>query len=303
MKISQIQQSALVSYAEESKRNTPLWLAYVLFIVVGLGFLTIGVAGALKPIIPATEGSFLSHSYEVVMFSLQIAFLALWLKFFERRDFSSIGLRCSGWLRKFGIGLVIGIAMNLTVAILLVLLGGYSFAGVAPDPDLAVPLTGLVIISLGIVIIQATGEELWFRGFLLQTGARKLPGIVAITLPAVVFWLAHMVFDIFGAINMVIFGILAGLIALKQGHLFTVAGIHTGWNWFMGNVIGAPVSGIAPREATWLVLAPNDDAPGYLNGSGLGLEGTIVCTLVWSASLVAAYIFFRKAETHENLGN
>lgn len=296
MELTRLQNSDLVQCAGEAQRNTPIWLAYVLFLIVGLGILTIGVSVLLDAILPTESGSFASHAKEAIMFGLQILFLYLWLKFHERREFSSIGWRGKGKLAKFATGLAIGAVMNLATAGLLIFLGGYTFVGSAPDPNIFAPIGVLVLISLVIVTIQATGEEMWFRGFLLQTGARKLPGLLAILLPAVVFWLTHMIFNPFGAINIVMFAVFAALIALKQGSLITVAGIHTGWNWFMGNVIGAPVSGIEPREATIFIVAPNSDAPAHLTGSGLGLEGTVACSIVWAISVALAYMYFRTPE-------
>jgi len=296
MELGNLQVSELVESAGEAQRETPIWLAYLLFLVVGLGVLTIGISIAMDSALPSRGGSFASHGKEALMFGLQIAFLGAWLKVYERRNFSSIGWQGGGKLARFMIGLAIGVFMNLSTAGLLIVMGGYSFAGAAADPGLFAPAGVLVLLSLLIVAIQATGEEMWFRGFLLQRTARKLPGIVAILLPAVVFWLSHLIFNPYGAANIVMFAVFAALIALKQGSLLTVAGIHTGWNWFMGNIIGAPVSGIEPREATLYIVVPNSDAPEYLTGGGLGLEGTLACSIIWAISLVTAYVYFRTPE-------
>lgn len=294
MQISTLRESELVKLTDGGKRLTSWWLSYIVFLVFGLGVLTIGVGALMSVVMPTKEGSFGSHATEAVMFALQFIFVALWLKLFEGRSFSSVGFSGKGAIPKFGVGILIGAGMNLLVAAILVVLGGYTFNGSAPDPGAGLSLVALVVLSLVIVIIQASGEELWFRGFLLQRSARALPGIVALLLPAIVFWLSHGVFDPFGAINIVLFAVFAGLIALRQGSLFLVAGIHTGWNFFMGNIIGAPVSGLAPREATLFILAPKDGAAGFLTGSGLGLEGTIACTVVWAIGVAIAFMYFRS---------
>ena len=299
MRLSNLRESPLIRMAEEARRPTSWWLSYVVFLIVGLGVTTIGVTMLLSVVMPAKEGSFLGHAQEALTFGLGLAFVALWLRFYEGRGFSSVGFRGRGGIVKLGIGILIGAGMNIAAAVIDMALGGYTFTASAPDPGLGLPVVALVVVSLGIVIVQASGEEVWFRGFILQSNARALPGIVAVVLPAVVFWAVHGITDPFGIVNVIMFAIFAAVIVLRQGSLWLAAGIHTGWNWFMGNVLGAPVSGIAPREVTLFTLTPVADAPSYAANPSLGIEGTIGCTIVWMVSLVIAFLYFRSGSTSQ----
>lgn len=291
MQIGNLRESPLIQMGEEGKRQTPWWLAYVLTLIYAL-VIVMGLVALLGAVLNPKPGSFLDHAQELLVFGVLYLFAFLWLRFYEGRGFSSLGFRGRGALAKLVLGLVIGSALNAVAALIDVALGGYTF-GPAPDPGLGLPVIALVVVSLGIVLVQATGEEFWFRGFVLQSSARALPGIVAILLPAAGFWATHMIFDPIGLLNLLLFAVFATLVALRQGSLWLVAGIHTGWNWVMGNVLGAPVSGIAPREVTLWTLTPNGDAS-MLNGGTLGIEGTVGALGLWIVCVAVAFLYFRS---------
>ena len=54
-------------------------------------------------------------------------------------------------------------------------------------------------------------------------------------------------------------------------------GIHLGWNWAQGNLLGFGVSG---TEAGPTVLKPVFDGPEWLTGGAFGLEASLPCLLV-----------------------
>lgn len=297
MRIASLKESSLIRLADEGRRVTSWWLSYVVAVGVGL-FVVFTLAGSLLLNL-APAGSFAAQWLEAAAFAIQALWIILWVRLFEGRGFTSLGFRGRGGLAKFGIGLAIGAAMNLTVSAILVLLGGYTFTASAPDPGLGVPVILLVVATIVTVTVQATTEEIYFRGFLLQSNAHSLPGIVALLLPPVVFAALHMTegFEPIAAINIILFAVAAALIALRQGSLFLVAGIHTGWNWFMGNVIGAPVSGIDPKDVTLFTLSPNSGQPSLLTGGNFGPENTIATTVVWAIVIAVAYRYFRAGQT------
>lgn len=102
----------------------------------------------------------------------------------------------------------------------------------------------LALLPLAVLfLLQGSTEEAVTRGYMLQMGARQLPGWVAIIASSVLFSVLHINFDPLILINITLFAVFASLVALQQGSLWIVCGIHAGWNFFQGNVFGLPVSG------------------------------------------------------------
>ncbi|MDQ3747226.1 MAG: CPBP family intramembrane metalloprotease, partial [Acidobacteriota bacterium] len=84
-------------------------------------------------------------------------------------------------------------------------------------------------------------------------------------------------------------------------------GLHFGWNWVQGAVLGSPVSGITQITPDPL-LRFNDIGPTWIGGGAYGLEGGAACTLallsailfVWRTRLVSATEEMRRYTDGEN---
>ena len=71
--------------------------------------------------------------------------------------------------------------------------------------------------------------------------------------------------------------ILLGLAWLRTGRLALPIGIHLGWNWTQGTLLGFDVSGLA--QAGW--LRPHLlDKPQWLTGGAFGPEASVLPVLV-----------------------
>ena len=141
------------------------------------------------------------------------------------------------------------------------------------------------------------------RGYLLQTSARQLPGWLAILAPGVLFSAVHFATEEplpIAGLNILIYALFVSFIALRQGSLWLACGIHTGWNWFQGNVFGLPVSGNAYNTGVFH-LGPKASSSPWLGGGAFGPENSLVVTAVWGAALLLAYVYFRKAQRTDAL--
>jgi hypothetical protein len=77
--------------------------------------------------------------------------------------------------------------------------------------------------------------------------------------------------------------VLLGLAFLRTGSLALPIGIHFGWNWVQGSVLGFDVSGIG--QAGW--LSPELlDKPQWLSGGTFGPEASVFAVLVDVVSIV-----------------
>ncbi len=173
---------------------------------------------------------------------------ALAMAIFESRPFSDIGLL---WTGGTGYNLMVGIALGVAAAALVILppvgLGMAHFAAV-PDADISWRAALFLPVLL---FCGAMGEEIAFRGFVLQYLMRGWKPWIAIVGTGLLFgWLhndnpsATLLSD--G--NTALFGILFGVAVLRSHDLWLPIGLHFGWNCALP-FLGVEVSGLTIRVA------------------------------------------------------
>lgn len=159
-------------------------------------------------------------------------------------------------------------------------------------------LNGNVIFSLGDIklsliiayvvfyIFVAVFEELFFRTFPLFIFAERYPIGFAIFLSSTLFGLAHIGNDGFSwlaMLNISLAGALFAIFTLQKMNISWAIGIHFGWNFTQGTILGYEVSG--GKSPGILVAKPVGEA--YLSGGTFGIESSVFCT----ALLVILIVF------------
>jgi membrane protease YdiL (CAAX protease family) len=197
---------------------------------------------------------------------------------------SGVGLRLdANWLRQIVSGAAFGAALMLAVTALIFLAGGVRF-----EFD---PARGPIRLAAGawLFIWAAVLEELLFRGFVFQ---RLIDGIgvtAALLVMGGLFAIAHWGNPsmegstmIWATIDTVLGAVLLGLAYLRTGSLALPIGIHFGWNWAQGSLLGFDVSGFS--QSGWLVphlLAK----PEWFTGGAFGPEASIFSIVVDAAAV------------------
>jgi len=124
-------------------------------------------------------------------------------------------------------------------------------------------LLASVLVILLLVPLQATGEEVAFRGLAAQALGAWLPwAAVAVVLPTVAFALAHD-YNAWGVLDVAVFGVGAAFVT-----------------WRTGGLEAAIVAHVLNNTAVFLLLAPFDGV-GSSDGSPLGLAVTLVSVPVF----------------------
>jgi membrane protease YdiL (CAAX protease family) len=214
-----------------------------------------------------------------------------------------------GWLRDTLFGLLVGGAAVCAAALVGATSGGYSFGlnGAAAGATTA----RTFVVSGVVFLLGAAAEEMLFRGYPLQTLMRSWPLWVALIPVSVPFALVHLanpnVVPGFTFANTVLAGAWLGVAYWRTRSLWFPLGLHTGWNWVQGAVLGSPVSGIT-RITPDPLLRFADAGPAWLGGGTYGIEGGAACTLalllatlfVWRTRLLTATPELRQYTDGEN---
>src|SRR5215204_4359769 len=211
---------------------------------------------------------------------------AWWL---EELPWRSLGWALhKGWLRDTLFGLLLGGASICVAALVGMAVGGYHFTlqGSAGGAALARTL----VVSGVIFLLGAAAEEMLFRGYALQTLMRSWPLWVALIPVSVPFALVHLanpnVAPGFTFANTVLAGVWLCVAYWRTRSLWFPLGLHFGWNWVQGALLGSPVSGIKGITPHPL-LHFADAGPAWVGGGEYGIEGGAACTL----ALVVATLF------------
>lgn len=179
--------------------------------------------------------------------------------------------------------------MAVPVAVLMVT-GVYESGG-SDHTRSGIGALWLLVPWLGVFAVQASTEEAVTRGYMLQMGGRQLPGWIVILGSSFFFAIIHVNFDPLILAALTLYAVFACLVALQQGSLWLIAGIHAGWNFFQGNVLGLPVSGHS-QASTLFSIGPADGASEVMSGGDFGVEASLPGVVVLVIALGVAWYAF-----------
>ena len=215
------------------------------------------------------------YSFTVTV-SFVVFFMWLWIRFFEKRPFKTIGLTGKNAFKKYLRGFLTGIVMMSSVVGLMAMFGSVSYT---ENPvSFGLDFLGIVLLFLIAYILQGANEEIISRGWQFQViGARYKPWIGAI-ISSIIFTLLHVLNNdvrIISIINLLLFAFLLVLFVLRDNSIWAACGWHSSWNWTMENIFGLNVSG-SKGVGSFINLSVK--GPDFLSGGNFGPEGSIFTT-------------------------
>ena len=207
----------------------------------------------------------------------------------EGRSFSSLGF-LPGWRWVFEClgGVLGGILLILATALLVRGLGGFHWEhtpgiGIRQLLVAAWPLLGV-----------AFNEEIFARGYPFQRlveGAGPWVGqLVLATFFALLHWRnpgMHGTTQAWATLNIGLAAILLGFCYLRTRSLALPIGLHLGWNWAQGSLLGFGVSGTTEFKGAWTPVFHG--RPEWLTGGTFGLEASLPCALMCGIAIVAVW--------------
>ena len=289
----------------------PMALVFIFVptILVSLLLGLLGFGPFIRPLVENANPALAALGQDsILILSFAPILLAIWawLVFVERRPFWTLGLERAGAVTKYLRGALVGFLLFAVSIGTLALFGTVSLGRGDPQQEGLNALGGVLLVYLGWAI-QGPTEEVLCRGCLLQTqGARYRPW-VGIVISALVFALLHSLnqgFNVFAAVNLVLFGLFAALYVLYEGSLWGIFGWHAAWNWAEGNVFGTQVSGSHAIGGVLLDLCTA--GPSWMTGGAFGPEGGLVVTVVLLAGIAVLIVLanrnIRRRETQAQEG-
>jgi uncharacterized protein len=217
-----------------------------------------------------------------------------WVRWVEKRSLISVGFGGAHRLRKFLIGLAVGIAMMGAIVTAIALSGGYRVADLAPAFASPAAL-GWIALLLVCFALQSSVEEFVFRGWLFSTIMRRWNTTAAFILTSAAFTFLHFSprIPLLMLAMTFVFSIFACAWVRRSNSIWGVMGWHTGWNWFAGTGFDVPVTGLDVGLPALIVkLVPV--GPAYLNGAGEGPEGSIYTLGLLTAASLSLFLVTKQ---------
>lgn len=217
----------------------------------------------------------------------------------RREPLSSVGFQIDQrWLKEIFFGTLLGIGLILSATGLIWVIGGVRF-----ELDAARSLSAM---SYGfyVFLFVALFEETLFRGFIFQ---RLLAGAgvwVAQIALALLFAFGHWdnpgmegTTKFWASLDLALGAILLGLAYVRTRSLALPVGIHLGWNWSQGYLLGFGVSGL--DHTGWFQPVFQGKAQ-WLTGGEFGPEASVFAVIV---DLVFIILLWQWKGSHRSATN
>jgi len=198
----------------------------------------------------------------------------------EGRRFCDLGFRGGG---RWGVEVLVGALGGLSIILLTALVargaGGFHWERTVGGS------WGATFGALGLWLGVAFNEELIARGYPFQRlveGAGPWVGqLVFAGLFALGHWGnpgMHGAAKAWATLNIALAAVLLGLAYLRTRSLALPIGIHLGWNWGQGSLLGFGVSGTTMAKGYWTPVFHGK--PQWLTGGAFGLEASLPCAVI-----------------------
>ncbi len=264
------------------------WKAAGFFAALAL----LGVLAALStPLLGRLAGLF--GPWIATLVALAATALCLGL---ERRPLLSAGLRFDRrWLLEFLLGTAGGVLLLLLVALAVRGSGAFHWE---PNPSRS---AGLLLSGAWTFLGVAFNEEIIFRGYPFQRLVQGALGkLGTLLLFGLFFAYAHWhnpgmtgATRYWATLNIALAAVLLGLAWIRTGSLALPIGIHLGWNWCQGPLMGFKVSGTDADG--WLKPVLHPGSPDWVHGGVFGLEGSLACAVLCASA--CALLWFWKPKS------
>jgi len=209
-------------------------------------------------------------------------------RYVDRAPFTRLGLALRGMLPGLTFGMLLGTGVAVLILGLLTLQGSVTIGSGSG------PLKSDFFWVTLALFFNSAAQEVMVHGYVQQMVRRNLGTHVSVMVSAAVLMLLH--YTLFHAdtilllTNLFVAGVFLGLAFLWRRSLWLPIGIHFGWNYIQGPILGLPVTGIDLWDSDLVAIQGSD----FVTGGKFGIEGGIIATLVLFASVAILYEVVRR---------
>ncbi|MCI0768290.1 type II CAAX endopeptidase family protein [Bacillus sp. TL12] len=265
----------------------------ILAVILSVVFLSLGELFILSMLfLPKAETTFMKGIYNnlemLLTFGGAIVSVFLWIRFVEKRPFSSIGFWKEQFLRKYLRGALVGFIF-ISIPVLLLVITGFVQLQIQH-------ITTTVILgilgSLVAFLVQGATEEIVVRGWLFPVISVRSRIWVGVVVTSFLFGFLHLLnpgITILSISNIILVGVFAAFYVLKENSLWGICAWHSIWNWAQYNVYGFAVSGMTIYSTP--LFKSTTRGPETLHGGAFGIEGSVITTFLLT---VASVVLWRK---------
>ena len=235
--------------------------------------------------------------YELFSFVFILLLFIFWVKVIEKNSLSSLGFVKKNWLKYLGWGILLSLLQMGVIALV------YQVGGIGTFELNELSLEPILFI-LGLFpfwLLQGGTEEVATRGWLLTRIAARTNLPLAIAISSSLFGILHLGnsgVTFLSVLNIILDGVLAGLLFIYTDSIWLVVAQHGTWNYVQGNLLGFQVSGTGADASIFSFTM--GDGPDWLTGGAFGAEGSIITTLVLLVSLVIVYRLGERKEKFDD---
>jgi membrane protease YdiL (CAAX protease family) len=282
-------------------------------VLLAVGTLIFGILTVFA-MMPLDQGLPLQASADTLLVTGAVAtllatFFAVWLagRTLDRRPFADFGFHLSpAWWADLGFGLALGALLMSGIFLMERALGWVEVTGTFSTALPGQAFGQAILWPLITFACVGIYEELISRGYLLHNLAEGLNTprlgprgalLLAWLLSSAAFGALHARNPNATALStamLVIAGLFLGLGYVLSGELTIPIGLHISWNFFQGNVFGFPVSGMAPRRASFIAIEQR--GPELWTGGSFGPEAGLVGLAAMLAGSLLIVLWLRARE-------
>lgn len=259
------------------------------FVSVPLGFYS-GFTGADYEVLSTDK------LYTVISLIGEISLLLFMLAYYNKKKTERtivMPFEKTGALKKYVLGYVSGSILFFSIWLIAVFLGGFTVTTIFTSQNLI--WVFLFFIGYG---IQGMAEEILCRGYLQGRLTQEFNAVFGILISSFFFAFLHIGnpgLTLIALLELFLFGAIMAIIRYKKNSLWFISAAHSAWNFVQGPVLGVPVSGTNSQAQIFSSIPTKGNA--WLNGGSFGIEGSILCVIIFLIVLIFVLWWAKKTKT------
>ena len=278
----------------------PSWLRVIIFVLAYLGINLLGYRlfnsrlsfiDSFADQVAKISGN-TNRDYNFILltlfasFLLSVALVIIFRKWIDRQTVSSLGFEYRTHIPDAIVGFLIPIVILGSVSLILYFTKNLVWVDISFS-------SGDFLNGLFLMIIIAVGEEMVFRGYILNNLMQSLNKWLALAISAALFALVHSNnpgIDIVAMMNLFAGGLLLGINYIFTKNLWFSILLHTAWNFLQGPVLGFPVSGVNLQS----ILHPELKGNVLMTGGSFGPEASFLTGVILLIAVLILYLIYQS---------